>query len=152
GESFMAVLAKILLEHQPRPSELEPRVLPALDDLTARMLSKDPAGRPADGAAVAVAIDALGDVGGARPAQPAETATPALTVGEQRLLTVVLAGSGETSPPDHQGTALMPTMERRGNGLGELRSEIARFGGQIEKLVDGSIVVTFLARGAATDQ
>jgi hypothetical protein len=52
GEHLMAVLAKILLEDAPRVAEIRDDVPAALDDLVARMLCKDPGGRPADGRAV----------------------------------------------------------------------------------------------------
>ena len=59
GENVMVILSKILFDDAPRLSARQPAVLPALDDLVARMLSRDPAGRPADGAAVADELDAL---------------------------------------------------------------------------------------------
>ncbi|MEZ4408693.1 MAG: hypothetical protein R3A52_19810 [Polyangiales bacterium] len=59
GENVMVILSKILFDDAPRLSARRPDTLPALDDLVARMLSRDPAGRPADGAAVADELEAL---------------------------------------------------------------------------------------------
>src|SRR5262249_44843238 len=54
GDDEIGVLAKILLEDPPRVREVKPGVPKPVDDLVMRMLSKDPAGRPQDGAALAV--------------------------------------------------------------------------------------------------
>ncbi|HVY49779.1 MAG TPA: AAA family ATPase, partial [Minicystis sp.] len=83
---------------------------------------------------------------------PRSEATPAsLTVGEQRVLTVVLA-SADGQLATAQGTAIMPTIEQSGGTLNDLRAEVLRHGGNLERVVGGSLVATFLARGAATDQ
>ena len=61
GEHLMALLAKVLLEEAPRLAALVGA--PAeLDELVARMLSKEAADRPADAAEVARAMRALGSV------------------------------------------------------------------------------------------
>src|SRR5262249_26766865 len=59
GEELMGVLAKILFEESQRPSELCEGLAPELDELVGRMLAKDPAARPPDGAAAATALEAL---------------------------------------------------------------------------------------------
>jgi eukaryotic-like serine/threonine-protein kinase len=55
GHAF-AMLARIVSSEPPRLSSLWPEVPPVLDALTAHLMSKNPAERPADGAAAAVAI------------------------------------------------------------------------------------------------
>lgn len=52
GHDVMALLTKILFEEAPRVIDLVPEMPPELDALVARMLAKDRASRPADGAAV----------------------------------------------------------------------------------------------------
>ncbi len=153
GDNLMAVLAKILIEEVPRVSELEPSVLPSLDALVARMLAKDCALRPPDARAVAIELSALGDVGLAVPSPRARASAPpaALTIGEQRVLTVVLAG-GRDRPTTERGTAIVSAIEPTGGSLADLRAEVARHGGKFEKVLGGSLVATFLARGSATDQ
>ena len=84
GGDLMAVLVKILFDEAPHVSELCADVSPALGDLVARMLDKDPSGRPADGAALAAELTALD---GLRSPAPSS-----LTTGEQRLMSVMLAG------------------------------------------------------------
>src|SRR6185437_12444202 len=56
GDDALALLAKIVIEDVPRIGERRADVPPALDDLLARMLQKDAALRPRDGAAVAAEL------------------------------------------------------------------------------------------------
>jgi hypothetical protein len=88
GPHVVAVLAKILLDPAGRVSALRPDVPAALDDLVASMLEKSPAARPANGAAVAAALEAIhaGDAPVARSAW-----SPAIGATERRLATVILA-------------------------------------------------------------
>src|SRR3984957_985488 len=62
GNDVMALLAQILFAAASRASELRSDVLPALDDLIARMLPKDPAGRPATAEALLAELDHIEDV------------------------------------------------------------------------------------------
>jgi len=59
GEHVMVVLAKILVGETPRVRDARPDVPEALDALIARMMAKEPARRPRDGAAVAQEIAAI---------------------------------------------------------------------------------------------
>ena len=52
GEDTEAVLTKVLLEHVPSAREVDPAIPAALEALLARMLCKDPAGRPRDASVV----------------------------------------------------------------------------------------------------
>ena len=163
GDQIMAVLAKILLEDAPSVRSLRPDVPEAVNALVARMLSKEPAGRPADGAALAAEIRALGDVGASEigPAPTCERPA-ALTGGEQRLLCVVLAGRG--ADPELRSPGLAPAAEGIANAetvvsdpltsgwLEPVRGTATAFGARAEQLADGSIVVTHAGMGAATDQ
>jgi tetratricopeptide (TPR) repeat protein len=63
GGDFLETVARVLLETPPPASTRAPEVPPELDALLARMLSKDPGDRPADGAAVLAALDELSDRG-----------------------------------------------------------------------------------------
>ncbi len=56
ADSIEQVIARILTETAPRLRSLVPEVSPELDALVARMLSKDPLRRPADGRAVHTAL------------------------------------------------------------------------------------------------
>jgi|CZKU01.1.fsa_nt_gi hypothetical protein len=98
GAHVVAVLAKILLDPAGRVSALRTDVPAVLDDLVASMLEKSPAARPADGAAVAAALDAV-HAGDAPVAQ--SSWSPAIGATERRLATVIIARAasrtGETT-------------------------------------------------------
>ncbi len=167
GDNVMAVLAKILLEDAPRISELRPELAPDLDELVARVLAKQPAERPADGSALAVALGHLGEVEPARASmiEPRKS----LTTSERRLLCVVLIGGGtdgfDTAIDSVANDATlapaqslsMPPLATPGGSLitqvyGSLRATAAAHGAGLERLIDGSHVVTLLGSGAAGDQ
>jgi ATP/maltotriose-dependent transcriptional regulator MalT len=59
GHDVMALLTKILFEEAPRVIDLVPEMPPELDALVARMLAKDRASRPADGAVVLAELAAF---------------------------------------------------------------------------------------------
>lgn len=59
SESDLQLTHRILHETPPRASALVPGVPPALDDLIARCLAKDPAGRPASARELREALDAI---------------------------------------------------------------------------------------------
>ncbi|MDC3954032.1 serine/threonine-protein kinase [Polyangium jinanense] len=61
AEHLMVLLSKMLAPEPPRPADVRPDTPAALDEIIARMLSHEPAHRPADGAAVAVEIAMLDD-------------------------------------------------------------------------------------------
>jgi tetratricopeptide (TPR) repeat protein len=149
GAHGFAVLAKILMEDPPRARELCPEVPPELDDLLASMLAKTAAGRPEDGAAVAVA---LGDLHAGKAAQAAVAAAkgspPTLTAGEQRLVSVILTGPEPGA--DGAGRTLTPT--EASVPFEQVRADVSPFGAQIERLRDGSVIAVLSARGVATDQ
>ncbi|WP_437832708.1 serine/threonine-protein kinase [Sorangium sp. So ce1153] len=97
GGNPMAVLAKLLLASPPRVRDERPDVPGDIDALVERMLSREPARRPAGGAALLAELEALGPLTPRTPEQaalraPESRARPALTAGEQRFLSVLLAG------------------------------------------------------------
>jgi hypothetical protein len=144
AEHVMAVLAKILLEDAPRVREVRGEVPAGLDSLVARMLDKDPKHRPADAATVARELLSLGTADGAEVKR--QSAIPsALMGGEQRLLAVVLAGAALSR-------ATLATVSDHEELLAHKLQNIAdAHGGELEPLLDGSVVVTLRGRGAATD-
>jgi hypothetical protein len=85
GETPAEVIARIVGDPAPRVRELAPAVPRELDDLVARMLARDPARRPADGAAVAAALLGL-EATSARRAALRPTPSPAATPPEPSLV------------------------------------------------------------------
>ncbi|WP_437940222.1 serine/threonine-protein kinase [Sorangium sp. So ce341] len=153
GDSFMATLLKVVLEDVPRASELRAEVPPYLDALCARMLAKNPAERPRDGAAVAAALEAVG-LGAtlsmaAAPASAAPSSPLSLTHRERRVQCVLLmapepgAASGAGRPD--AGTEIASASD-------EVTREVSGLGCQLDLLLDSSILVTFTGTGLATDQ
>jgi len=131
GENAASILGEILFGEVPRVSELWPEVPQDLDALIAQMLAKEPAKRPSDGTQLAAALAALvPPVPGAAliPAVRAERAAKptALTGGERRFLSFVLLGlATEDDAADEEA----------------LWRASAPFGGRLERLADGSIIV-----------
>jgi tetratricopeptide (TPR) repeat protein len=150
GDHLVAILAKILLEEVPRPSEDCPGVPEALDALLARMLAKAPDERPANGAEVERALLAL-PLEAASPA-PRRERPAALTEGEQRLVSVVVVATpqaGDRASAAHAETVPAAASDAENTGA---REACERHGARLEKLADGSFVALVLGVGAATDQ
>ena len=167
GDNIMAVLAKILLEDAPRIGELRPDLPRELDELVARTLAKQPAARPKDGGELAAALEALGTVDATeRPA--AGPWRPSLTATERRLLCVVLVGGGGdpvdtiaeiatwAETPVKLDAPDAPTIAGDAAPGADmflaLREAAAEHGAGLERLVDGSHVVTLAGSGSAGDQ
>jgi tetratricopeptide (TPR) repeat protein len=149
GDDVMAVLLKLVLEDAPRLRSLCPEAPAALDELIGRMLSKTPAERPADGAAVAAEIALIEHHGGG-PAAPPSASALALTTSERPVMCVVLARIALTlaeSAAPSEATVAMPDARRR-----ELVAALEAHAGELAVLADGSLVVTVPSAGAFTDQ
>jgi hypothetical protein len=145
GQDMVAILTKVLFEETPSARRLAPEVPEALEALLHRMLAKEREPRPADGAAVAAALRALGDM----PADPvvATARAPSLTSSEQRAMAVIRisAPADAQAPPDeHARTVELGADEA-------LMSEAKQHGGLGERLLDGSVVVLVAGLGLATD-
>jgi tetratricopeptide (TPR) repeat protein len=154
--TVIGVLAKILLEEAPRLRALRPDVPAAFDDLVTRMLAKDPARRPRDGAAVAAELAALEAADAPRPTR-ATVAPPSLTGREMRIVCVALVGAGAgrpagPAPEADDGTGPTVDVGDTGPALTPLAATNAGHGGRLEPLADGSLVVVLTDTGAATDQ
>ncbi|WP_437668833.1 protein kinase domain-containing protein [Sorangium sp. So ce131] len=155
GAHLLAVLAKILLEDVPRASALRPEVPPHLDALCARMLAKDPAERPRDGAAVAAELSAMGlsPTLLLRTPAPASSRGPSsLTRKERRVVSVALMASAPQRSTDAGRRAPFADAETLVAAVSpELCRHVEALGGFLELLTDGSILVTLREGGVATD-
>ena len=146
GEHAMAVLAKVLLEDPPRLRELVPEAPNELDELVARMLSRDRDQRPADGAAVRAALDhvSLGTTGPVSILPP--LSSPTLGSLEKRLVSVVVLAE----PRDGDDVESARTLVA-GAAHDALREAVAAFGGELCALIDGTMIVTLPSEGSATE-
>jgi serine/threonine protein kinase/tetratricopeptide (TPR) repeat protein len=168
GDNVMAILAKVLLEDAPRVGIVRPDLPEALDDLVARTLSKTPEQRPRDGTQLAAELAGLGTLSAAE--RPANPDLAALTATERRLLCVVLIDVGTRAPVDLDATrastpsleidVTLPSTPSHSDTLAEsqrpelkpLREAAEAHGARLQRLVDGSLVVTLLGTGATSDQ
>jgi tetratricopeptide (TPR) repeat protein len=165
AEESSALLAKILLQDAPRVRELVPRVPPALDELVARMLAKEPEDRLCDMRAVIDAIDDLGPITdvGLAPRRPRVQA--ALTDSEQRIACVVLAGPSASEDRKWRGHTIRISVDGGDDDdeaapvppvvsmIEALETELASaHGARVHALPDGSMVVTLPDAGKSTDQ
>ncbi|MBA3396187.1 MAG: serine/threonine protein kinase [Deltaproteobacteria bacterium] len=143
GEQLVAVLTKVLFEDPPSASSLRNDLSPELDALLARMLAKQPAQRPIDGAAVAAMISRLG---AAPPVATRLPAQAALTHAEQRAVSVVLAAGR------HTDTALADTRPEAAATIDELRHVVGGEGARIAALAGGALAVVISGGANAADQ
>lgn len=145
GESFMAVLAKVLVADIPRVSELRKQVPDAIDALVASMLAKDPTQRPSDAAMVAAILAAAreGGIFELGRATPSER-PPSLTAGEQRLFSVLAIGAQRVDV----AAATMASADVDA----PVRAAVEACGARLEVLADGSAIVMCEGAGVATDE
>src|SRR5262249_45750740 len=134
GDDLLAVAAKLLFEEPARADELRPEVPKSIADLVASMLSKDPANRPFNGAAVATALEAEETLSkGDTEASPSRSGPGAITSTEQRLVCVALSvsldDSGDPEGPTRSDEAIVATWKRLSHAL-------SPFGVHLERLVD----------------
>jgi predicted Ser/Thr protein kinase/tetratricopeptide (TPR) repeat protein len=155
GDDEIAILAKMLFEAPPRIRDIRKEVPAALDDLLARMLSRDPMQRPTDGGVVAAELAALGalDTVGTLVTRETTAHADVITRGEQRLVSVVaVASHSHGEEGEEESTIADGTWQGLKSLSGRLRSAIQPFGAQLESLPNGMIVVTLPGRHSATDQ
>jgi serine/threonine protein kinase/tetratricopeptide (TPR) repeat protein len=93
GDDVLGLLVKLVIEEVPRASTLRAQVPPPLDDLVARLLSKDPDGRPREAAELLGALLALEE---APPPPPSRGPVSGAFLGAFRLLRAL--DRGETAP------------------------------------------------------
>jgi len=150
GEHPMAILGKIVIARAPHVTELCPEIPPMVDELVARMLSRERELRPVSGNAAAVEIAELGELGVAdRTTRSARR--PSLTATEQRLLGVIMADSWRGRDLD-LATAPTLTPGEMDEALGRARTIAAGFGGRLEAVAASSVIVTFTVGGSAPEQ
>jgi tRNA A-37 threonylcarbamoyl transferase component Bud32/tetratricopeptide (TPR) repeat protein len=146
ADNLMALLAKVLFEDAPRLRQVG-EYSAGLEDLVVRMLAKNAAYRPNDGAEVAREIETLEDASGAESA-PETQAPRSITNVEQRLVCVVMAGGSSVDIPEARAGG---TLASAGSTSSRETSPFVRFGAKVERLADGSLVATLVGDSDATD-
>jgi tetratricopeptide (TPR) repeat protein len=132
AKKIVGVLAKILREDAPRIRESHPELPQALDDLVARMMSRDRAARPPDAAAVVSELASV-DVVRRGSSPPPFSNARGISEGEQRFVSVIVA------------TGVVPSAEGP--------AEIARrYGTELLQLVNGVLVLTLESPGSPNEQ
>jgi predicted ATPase len=152
GDTPAAVLCRILLEAAPRLAELRDDLPPALDDLVARMLAKQPELRPQDGTALAAELAALAvdpQVLGREGGATISVLPGSLLMGDERHFASVVLLGNDAHPFDQtvdakQRVSPMP--------VSKLREIAARHRGRVHLLVDGMMLVAFEPAAEATDE
>jgi tetratricopeptide (TPR) repeat protein len=143
GKDAFAVLLKVVLEEPPPLRELRPEIPSALEQLVARMLSKAPADRPADVAAVAAELSLLAELPASSREASVAVASPEITIVERRVMSLVVVRFGEGNVEQTLKDAESRARERT------LHAAVERQKGRIELLADGSLLVVLTSAGAA---
>jgi serine/threonine protein kinase/tetratricopeptide (TPR) repeat protein len=140
GEHVLAILAKILLNPQPRVGELETEVPPGLEQLIDELLRKDADERPASARDVRARLLAI-DTESHTPSGPAK---PAITRAEQAFHSVLFC-RGELATRPSSGGAVMQT-------LVDLPRLAESHEGSVIALADGTHLLIMDRGGAVADQ
>jgi tetratricopeptide (TPR) repeat protein len=137
GSQPVAVLARTIVEDAPHLRSLVPGTPWSLDALVAKLLARDPAERPADGAAVVRALATLGpdEADEATEAAPPSIASgEALTTSEKRFVTVLLGSR----------------VGQRAN-VAVARELASMHHARFEALADGSFLMVLTSASSPTD-
>lgn len=167
----LAVLTKILSENAPSVRSFRPEISEALDDLLKRMLAKDPRQRPQNGGELRDALDALGNQYLVEDQQGEEDQQAVIITGEgQKLLCVIVGIPAQQTlqtlheaelEDDEDEDSDLPTMtiaatelptEAKEDPIRTAVAAVARsYNAQPNWLPDGSLVLTVVGKGSATD-
>ncbi|WP_437728524.1 serine/threonine-protein kinase [Sorangium sp. So ce861] len=172
--SPMAALSKMLLEEPPRLRDVRADAPAPLDELVARMLSRQPGDRPRDGAEVAAEIDRIAATAGAwlappdaptlsgsvppgapprRSPGPRERA--ALTLDEQRVASLVFLGAadhGAVAEVDRGAPGEAGSPPASSARAAEIRALVELHGGRLTQLAPGVDLVVMSGPGSAVDR
>jgi eukaryotic-like serine/threonine-protein kinase len=147
GHEMLAVLAKVLFDEPAALGQVHPELPQALVNLVQRMMSKRPDQRPADGNAVRAALLALEGPNLERPA-PRER----LSAAELRRLFVVIAAPANVPTLSGAATTVSGTARVAPDAVASALLAVgASADSRVERLADGSVIVTFTGEASATD-
>jgi len=147
GDNIVAVLAKVLLEDVPHIRDARPDLPAALDELVARLMSKEREARPRTAGEVVEALASVGELRGEEaPRVQRRSISP---TGEQRLLCVILVGPRDDRTLADDAPTVVTGEESP--ALDAARETALAFGARLEPLAGGAAVVALTGTGAATD-
>jgi eukaryotic-like serine/threonine-protein kinase len=170
GTNPVAVLAKILWEPAPRLAELVAGTGTELDELIGSLLAKDKNGRPRSAREAEQRLRRLRLDPSALPENPAPRArendwpAAAPTAGrglelENQLVSIVLLAPAalvrEATAIGESPTAVSPSSHHALPNAAKVELLIAKaapFGGEVQALANGAVVVTIRGAGVATDR
>ncbi len=162
GAHQLALLAKVVVEPAAAVRDVRHDVPLPISDLVARLLSKDPRERPADGAALEAELVELaarcgsgtgtgagtgsGSAGASGSRFGSVTMRAAISAREQRVACVVLCASGAT--PQEVTVAEDAALRTED----EIRSAIITRGGVLDRIAKGACIVTIPHAASAIEQ
>jgi len=146
GPDALRLLLNGTPEQLPRLRELRPSIPRELDDLVARMLSRSPDDRPANGDVVAAEFLAIEErePGPLSVRSGSQSVLSEILATERRLMCLVLARLPE------RAEGLAPVMEKREQER-VFHEVVERHRGKLEILSDGCLLVILSNADAATD-
>lgn len=147
--SFIGVMTQALFEPPPRLRDVNPSLSPALDDLVDDLLQKDPRHRfgPASAVLEALVSSDLDRL----ISRPLPREKPmGLTEDELRFVSLVLVSRKASQAVSVNAETIADRTE--GQLIRTIERLASPFHGRVEGLRDGTVIVAFPARGAATDQ
>ncbi|MFO0547322.1 MAG: protein kinase [Polyangiaceae bacterium] len=152
GDDVMAVLAKVLFDEPPRLANVVTNIAPALDELVASLMSREPAERPPNAGAVGrLLARVLPEVLREQEIVRGFSSGPPrpLTSREQKLVAIVAAAPPGREPGRGEDAATVEASAAiPSNEFGRVASE---FGARFAALADGSCIAVIEAEGSATD-
>ncbi|MEM9493643.1 MAG: AAA family ATPase, partial [Myxococcota bacterium] len=143
GIEPVATCAKIIFDEPPPVSDICPEVPPAIEMLVERLLRKAPEERPADGTALLAELEGLDE------SAPGPTRRIALSGGEQRIVSILMASDPSLDLYDSEAATIPNSLIQAQDS--ELWVTIRELGGHLERLSDGSLVAQMHGKGTATD-
>lgn len=148
GVHAVAILAKVLAEESPRPSEFRTEVGIDLDSLVSKMLAKNPAERVQDATELLSRLDLIGSGAMNTSGRSLDSKTTrSLTHAEQKLVSVVLGETTQAAAVTRTATPAQALTEAHA-----IREVAERFGAKFTELRGGSMLFVLSGKGIASDQ
>jgi eukaryotic-like serine/threonine-protein kinase len=149
SSDVLGVITQALFEPAPRVRDIDPTLSPALDSLIRSLLEKDPDQRFGTASSVLDALEAR-DLDHIASHPPPRMQPVGLTENELRYVSVVFIARKAL----HDASATDDTVLDRTEGqlIRCIERIAAPLHGRVEGLRDGTVLVAFSGRGAATDQ